>query len=83
MYEQYSLIGVDSNVFSILGYTVEVMRRAKFTPKEREEFLHEMVSGKYDYNMVVAECTEKIYIANERIREKYYANNEEEKDDEW
>lgn len=83
MYKQYSLIGLDGNIFNILGYTTEVMRQTRFSPKEREDFLNEMTSGKYDYDMIIAHCDEKIHEANKRICERYYVNNEEEEDDEW
>lgn len=50
------LVGTDGNAFSILGKCLDVMRRAKLSKEERDEFQKEATSG--DYNHLLATCTE-------------------------
>lgn len=64
----YSLVGIDGNVFNIIAYTVEAMRRTKYSKKEREEFQNKLFS-QHDYYTVVAMCADKIdEINKERIK---------------
>lgn len=44
--EKYSLIGVDSNVFSILAYTTRAMRREGKASTEIEKFSKDVTSSK-------------------------------------
>lgn len=50
------LVGLNSNVFSILGKCLEAMRRAKLSQEERDAFYKEATSGNYDH--VLATCME-------------------------
>lgn len=52
--KKYSLIGVDGNVFSILGYVKNAMREQKKTEKQIEVFIDKATSGNYDNTVLVS-----------------------------
>lgn len=45
---KYSLIGVDGNAYSVLGYVRNAMREQKFTKDEISGYMSEATSGDYD-----------------------------------
>lgn len=45
---KYSLVGIDGNAFSVMGYVIESMRREKYTKQEIDEYKQEAQSS--DYN---------------------------------
>lgn len=63
---KYSLVGVDGNAFSVMGFTARALRReglGDLVDKMREEAM----SG--DYNNLLAVCQGYIDLANERAEE--------------
>lgn len=63
----YSLIGVDGNAFSIMGYTSRALKRTghrDLIDKMREEAM----SG--DYSNLICVCDSYIDIANESLSEQ-------------
>ena len=65
---KYSLVGVDGNAFSVMGFTARALRREglrDLVDKMREEAM----SG--DYNNPLAVCQGYIDLANERAEENY------------
>ena len=64
--EKYSLIGVDGNAFSVMGYTAQALKREglrDLVGKMREE----ATAG--DYDNLLAVCMGYIDMANERAEE--------------
>lgn len=49
---QVKLVGEDGNAFAILGRTMKVLKKAKVSKEERDEFMAEATSG--DYNHLLA-----------------------------
>lgn len=45
---KYSLVGIDGNAFSVMGYVIESMIREKYTKQEIDEYKQEAQSS--DYN---------------------------------
>lgn len=50
----YSLIGVDGNAFSIMGYVRRAMKETGFTKDEIEAYTKDATSGDYDHLLVVS-----------------------------
>ena len=64
--EKYSLIGVDGNAFSVMGYTAQALRHEGLRNLV-SEMQERAMSG--DYNNLLVVCQEYIDIANERSEE--------------
>lgn len=62
--ENFSLIGVDGNAFSIMGYTARALKKANLNEKVDEMYC-KATNGNY-YNLV-AICDEYITMANEKL----------------
>jgi len=52
--KEYSLIGVDGNAFSIMGYVRRAMKETGFTKDEIEAYTKDATSGDYDHLLVVS-----------------------------
>ena len=63
----YSLIGVDGNAFSIMGYTANAMKNEGFTKEEIDGMYKEATSS--DYNNLICVCGGYIDKINERLGE--------------
>lgn len=63
--KEYTLVGVDGNAFSVMGYVTAAMRERKFSKEEIDAYQAEAMSG--DYNNLLAVSTECIDRCNERI----------------
>ena len=63
----YSLVGVDGNAYSIMGYTMNAMKRSGFSKEEIDQMINEAESG--DYYNLIAVCDGYIDKVNERIGE--------------
>ena len=58
----YSLVGVDGNAYSIMGYTANALKRSGLRDKV-DEMREKAMSG--DYYNLIAICDEYIDMANE------------------
>ena len=61
----YSLVGVDGNAFSIMGYTAKAMKNVGFTKDEVDQMYAEATSSDYDNLLMV--CGDYIDMVNERV----------------
>ena len=61
---RFTLVGVDSNAFSIMGYTADALRKAGLRDKI-DEMYSRATSGNY-YNLI-AVCDEYVEMANEAL----------------
>ena len=61
----FSLVGVDGNAYSIMGYTSRAMERANFPKEEIDKMYNEATSGNY-YNLI-AVCDGYITKVNEAL----------------
>lgn len=52
--EEYTLVGIDGNAFSIMGYVSNAMRECKFTRAEIDTYRNEAMAGDYDNLLVVS-----------------------------
>jgi len=66
--KDYSLIGVDGNAFSVIGYVVNAMRKEGNTIEERDLFTKEAMSG--DYNNLLTFSMNKVNELNEEREER-------------
>ena len=64
---RYSLVGVDGNAFSVMGYTKRALKESGHGELANEMFAR-ATSG--DYNNLLAVCCEYIEIANEGLEEE-------------
>lgn len=64
--EQYSLIGLDGNVFNIIGYVLEAMRKTRFSVEERNKFRDECFAT-HSYDLILQKCLEKIDEINAKL----------------
>jgi len=60
----FSLVGVDGNAYSIMGYTANALKTAKLGDKTNEMY-ERATSG--DYNNLICVCCEYIDMANEAL----------------
>lgn len=65
--ERFSLIGVDGNAFSLMGYTAKAMRMSGFTKDEIDKMYEEATSG--DYTYLIGVCSKYVDEANKRIED--------------
>jgi len=64
---KYTLVGVNSNAFCILGYTQKAMREQGFSKEEIQQMQTNATSG--NYYELIAECQEWLDKCNERVEE--------------
>lgn len=62
--KEYSLIGVNGNAFSVMGYVRRAMKETGFTREEIEAYTKDATSGDYNHLLVVSidmidRCNEK------------------------
>lgn len=48
MNEKFSLVGIDDNAWCIMAYVNMAMRKCGKTPRERNEYMNDVMSGDYD-----------------------------------
>lgn len=51
---EYTLVGVNGNAFSVMGYVSNAMRECKFSRQEIDEYRKEAMSGNYDNLIAVS-----------------------------
>lgn len=77
----YTLVGVDGNAFSIMGYVRSAMKRAKMTGQDIDAYTKDATSSDYDHLLVVS-C-KMIDKVNEVLDlDKYDENEDEDYEDE-
>ena len=54
MKEKYTLVGVDGNAFSIMGYVRKAMKRERCTKEEIDAFTKEATSGDYNHLICIS-----------------------------
>lgn len=57
---KYTLVGVNGNVFAVLAYVSECMRKEGHPRQEIQEFTSNCLNGGYDYNQIICMCADKI-----------------------
>lgn len=62
---KYSLVGVDGNAFSIMGYTSNAMKRAGFSKDDVDRMYKEATSG--NYSNLICVCSDWIDKVNDKI----------------
>ena len=63
---KYSLVGVDGNAYSIMGYTAKALKREGLG-NLCDEMYSKATSG--DYNNLISVCCEYVEIANKKVME--------------
>ena len=71
----YSLIGVDGNAYSIMGYTARAMKDAGCSKEEVDKMYKEAMSG--NYSNLICVCDNWI----DKVNEMLGLTDEEEEDD--
>lgn len=61
----YTLVGVDGNAYSVMGYTARAMKTAGFTQEEVDKMHKEATSSDY-FNLLIV-CGEYIDKVNEKL----------------
>lgn len=51
---KFSLVGVNGNAFSIIGYTTDAMKEASFSREEIKKYHDEAISGDYNHLLCVS-----------------------------
>ena len=69
----YSLVGVDGNAYSIMGYTAKALKRSGLRDKV-DEMREKAMGG--DYYNLIAVCDEYIDMANEAAGYNEEGDNE-------
>ena len=60
---KYSLVGIDGNAYSIMGYVQHAMREQNFSKQQIKEYSDEAMSG--DYNNLLSISNDYIGMCNE------------------
>ena len=77
----YTLVGVDGNAFSIMGYVRSAMKRAKMTSQDIDAYIKDATSSDYDHLLVVS-C-KMIDKVNEVLDLDKYNENEDYEDEDY
>lgn len=77
----YTLVGVDGNAFSIMGYVRSAMKRAKMTSQDIDAYTKDATSSDYNHFLVVS-C-EMIDKVNEVLDLDKYDENEDYEDEDY
>lgn len=72
---KYTLVGVDGNAFSVMGYTSKALKREGLEDLV-EEMRDKAMSG--DYNHLISVCLDYVEKANEKAYENGYEDNDDE-----
>ncbi len=72
---KYTLVGVDGNAYSIMGYTSTALKREGLGHLD-EEMVKKATSGNYSH--LIAVCDEYVQMANKKAEENGYEDAEEE-----
>lgn len=72
---KYSLVGVDGNAYSLMGYTARALRNEGLRKLE-QEMMQKASSGDY-YNLIRV-CDEYLDMANKKAEENGYEAEEDE-----
>lgn len=65
---KYDLQGIDGNVFNIIGYVTQAMRREHYSREEIIKFRETAILGDYDFLLCAA--LEKIDEINKKVEEQ-------------
>ena len=65
MKEKYTLVGVDGNAYSIMGYVCQAMKREGKTKEQINEYLKDAKNS--DYSHLVAVSAEMINQLNDEV----------------
>ena len=71
----FTLVGVDGNAFSVMGYTAHALKTAGL--KGKVEQMHREATES-DYNNLLCVCMKYIDMANDALKEQGYELEEEE-----
>lgn len=77
----YTLVGVDGNAFSIMGYVRSAMKRAQMTSQDIDAYTKDATSSDYNHLLVVS-C-EMIDKVNEVLGLDKYDENEDYEDEDY
>lgn len=72
---KYTLVGVDGNAYSIMGYTSDALRREGLGNLE-DEMMEKATSGNYSH--LIAVCADYVQMANNKAVENGYKDEDEE-----
>lgn len=50
----FTLVGVDGNAYSVMGYVTNAMRQAGMSKEERDTYLKDAMSDDYNHLLVVS-----------------------------
>ncbi len=70
--ERFTLVGVDGNAFSVMGYVVSCMKTCKKSKAEQEAYVQDATSS--DYNHLLAVSCEMIDKLNEECDSDHNLN---------
>lgn len=77
----YTLVGVDGNAFSIMGYVRSAMKSAKMTSQDIDAYTKDATSS--DYNHLLAVSCEMIDKVNEVLGLNEYDEDEDYEDEDY
>jgi hypothetical protein len=70
--ERFTLVGVDGNAFSVMGYVLRCMRTCKLPKAEQDKYLEDAKSS--DYNHLLAVSCEMIDRLNKEFDSSHDLN---------
>ena len=67
MTKEYSLVGINGNAFSVMGYVTKAMKEQKYKKAEIDAYMEKAMSGNYD-NLIM-ESMQMLDEINEKVAE--------------
>lgn len=69
----FTLIGVDSNAFSVMGYVTNAMREAGFNKNDINNYRNKVMIGTYDMLIIESldildKCNEKLGLQEQKVK---------------
>lgn len=77
----FTLVGVDGNAYSVMGYVTNAMRTAGMPKAERDEYLKNAMSDDYNHLLVVS--MDMIDKVNQILEEKGELDSEYDEEEDW
>ena len=74
--QEYDLVGVDGNAFSVMAYVRKAMKEQGFSKSEIDDYVKEAMSS--DYNNLLVESMKYLDLCNEKM---WFGSYDEDDDD--
>lgn len=81
--KKYSLVGIDGNAFSLMGYTSKCMKSTGFSKEDIDKVMEDAMSS--DYNHLIVVLDNAVQACNKHIEESpdFTGWDKDDEDEDW